>query len=707
MRLKATVFGLFLLLCWYALGRPVVEIDGLNHYAVGKSIVLDGDICLDNQRLFPFWNVDPYTLHYFLKNTGYLTPDQPLGVSLVTLPWGAWALGWTTLVQAGGGSLPWSGDSFTFAASYAACALGALAAGLVLLGPLLRRVGGALPTLWALAATVFCTPLVFYVLRAPSYAHVWNFLATIVFLQAWHGWTFVEESTEEGASPTVRSLVLGMLLGVVQLLRYEAGLAVAAVLVASYALYWLERGRGRPTRLVRYRLVPLALGWAVVFSVQVSFWKIVYGTMTGPLGERLAPVEDFLGSSFLFRSLLSHECGLLTWHPWIFVAFVGLLAGVFRAPRLFLPLLAGVLAHVAFYAGHPWLGYSFGHRHVCTVLPMLAMGFVVLLGQRWFGIVARVLTVVLATWNLVLMQVAPRAGWMTDHERLSFPSWREFRRHFVLGLDEHLATGWLAQTLGWREWTWSLEGVAFVLPLAVAAASVGLALLGMRHWRGSAVVLVAACLLANGFLWWAHSRTEVWHELHLKTGQAGLLGGRTVWPAETLPRRVPTGEPCRGRYEHLELRGGTWHRFDLRSVPAVDRVAGAAALLGAFAPGETAAIVTLLDSRYQEVARWELRACEDLGFLEPRDGACDGLSPSLVRDATQEHILPAAPVRRMRDPRQVFSWSRDLPRFLTVAAIEIAVQGPPEGAVVWYSCTVHRSRHIALPEPKPRLRSLD
>jgi hypothetical protein len=171
------------------------------------------------------------------------------------------------------------------------------------------------------------------------------------------------------------------------------------------ALVLSKRERPSPRELVLG-----ALGFFLVFSPQLLYWKLLYG------GFLLVPQGGGyvdLGSPRIEEVLFSSRHGLLSWAPVLWLALAGLPRFVRRAPVLGGALVVSTL--LALYVNASvfdwWAGASFGSRRFDGALPFFALGLAASIEWLVPRVERRPLAAVslllapFALWNFLLMGV--------------------------------------------------------------------------------------------------------------------------------------------------------------------------------------------------------------------------------------------------------------------------------------------------------------
>jgi hypothetical protein len=137
---------------------------------------------------------------------------------------------------------------------------------------------------------------------------------------------------------------------------------------AAVVVFLSHHERPRPRDLLL-----AALGFFVVISPQILYWKLLYGSFfLVPQGGGYVD----LGSPRIEAVLFSSRHGLLSWAPVLWLAVAGLPRFLRREPALGGALLVSTL--LALYVNASvfdwWAGASFGSRRFDGTLPFFALG---------------------------------------------------------------------------------------------------------------------------------------------------------------------------------------------------------------------------------------------------------------------------------------------------------------------------------------------
>jgi hypothetical protein len=236
------------------------------------------------------------------------------------------------------------------------------------------------PALATLSSIGLCigSPLIWFMLRQPSFSHATDACAVALFCSAW--------LFRYGSRAPYRWLGLGVLLGFAMLVRPQ-NIAHAILPFAEWSLVAVTLLRERDRRgLLEWvgNGVVFVLAVAFAFSPLLLIWRSLYGVWT------LVPQgSDFMDwhNSRWDATLFSSRSGLFAWHPLILLSVVGLLVlassrRYARELRLFAALSIVVLLAQSYINGAArdwWGGWAFGGRRFLSCTLYFMVGLAVML----------------------------------------------------------------------------------------------------------------------------------------------------------------------------------------------------------------------------------------------------------------------------------------------------------------------------------------
>jgi hypothetical protein len=257
--------------------------------------------------------------------------------------------------------------------------------------------------------------MLWYTVVEPTMTHAPSMAAVAGFLWCWAA----SRERRLGAVPRRTSvwwwMLLGLLAGVMTLIRWQNALFAIVPACEAAALLWRALRNGdRDTRTtVLVGGVAFVVVAAVTCLPQMLAWKAIYGTYfaVSPVGPKIRWT-----SPQLELVLFSSRNGLLAMSPLLYVGALGLLGFVRRQRSAGLALLATSLVMVYFNASiQDWWGSDgFGGRRFDGVIPILTLGLAV--SWQWLQHLAATRPQLLVTtalagvvlWNLTFMSAAQR-----------------------------------------------------------------------------------------------------------------------------------------------------------------------------------------------------------------------------------------------------------------------------------------------------------
>jgi hypothetical protein len=356
------------------LRRPGFTGDGVGYYAPLASLLVDGDLELQNELA----HLNPsYLRAAFMTPEGALGNPFPIGPAIL---WAPGILVVRNLPSSDRLDAPLPSPTQTqhpaFAPRFARAVLWMdmllfLVAGAVLTAALAVRVGPVVAPCAVLLAAVG-TPLFFYVLHDPSYGHTSSFFACALLVAA---------ALRERQRPLPLEL-LGFLWGFAALVRSQD--AVLGVLLLPRLLDEWRQRRDDGVRAWIFTALRFALPALLAFLPQMLFWYRIYGT---PL--LVPPGPDFLPlwRPQLLHFLFSTWNGAFVWSPLLLVGIAGLVTIEERGLRY--AFLAAIVLEI--YSCSVlmdwWGGRAFGARRLVSIVPIASTGLAFLahrLRIAWF-----------------------------------------------------------------------------------------------------------------------------------------------------------------------------------------------------------------------------------------------------------------------------------------------------------------------------------
>ncbi len=380
---ESVLFALFpLALAALYLQPQRVASDGIFYFAPLRSLVVDFDLDFENE--YRVLGAEP---GYFQRtSTSRLPNHYSVGPAVLWLPAYllAHALGLLGAYRPTGFGYPY------FTAVATATAFGGFA-GVVFIFRLLLRYFEENSALPATLLVWLATFHIWYMVFEPSMSHAFA-MATVSGLVL---------LTQRGLRGARSFFLAGAVSGLVALVRWQNVVFVPAALALALSK------REKPTSR---ELVFFVLGGVLVFSPQLFYWKLLYGSfLLVPQGGGYVD----LASPRIEEVLFSSRHGLLSWAPVVWLALAGLPRLLRKAPTIAAPLAVATL--LALYVNASvfdwWAGASFGSRRFDGALVFFALGLAASIEWLLPRVERRPLAAVslllapFALWNFLLMGV--------------------------------------------------------------------------------------------------------------------------------------------------------------------------------------------------------------------------------------------------------------------------------------------------------------
>jgi hypothetical protein len=423
----AAIAGVVVALVVREFSRPGIRGDGIGYYAPVASILLDHDLDLRNEFAHSGASI---RRKWLTLPDGRLVNPYPIGAAVLWSP-AVWIArttdpAKTSYLAPGRWQNASPGFSIRYVATIAiATALEALL-GAWLLYRACRRYTGHVATGLAVSTSIIGTPVVYYALAEPSYAHTASFMVSAAFLAA----------ACDMRRGRLSMSVLGILWGLAALVRYQD--AVLGVLAAPRLWTELRAIRQWGVREFLLRLA-LFVGPAILmFMPQMLYWQRFYGQ---PLV--LAVPSGFMhwARPAVLEFLFSTWHGALIWSPLLAVGTAGIAFLPDRGMRWTLWSAVALEVYTSAAAGDWWGSASFGARRLVVIVPIVGLGTALIVDRlhhaapraRLLAAAGVVTMILLGSWNLRLAQYYVRgylpknAGNPTDYMR-DLPAGHPYRR---------------------------------------------------------------------------------------------------------------------------------------------------------------------------------------------------------------------------------------------------------------------------------------
>ena len=379
--------------------------DEIQYFSHLRSMVFDRDLQFANEYQH-FHDRDPAGLAGFKETfldkrepqTGGHINFTPVGCALLWSPFYLLAHAGVLLARALGAGVAADGFSLPYVAAvcYGSALYGFL--GLLLAHEALRRWGavddGTAATI--VAALWWGSPLLYYMTIGAGFAH-----STSIFTVGSVLWLSLR-AWERGSWNVREAAVVGFAGGIAALMYEKEALylVVPATLLGGWA-----RKTGRLADAAR-ALAAMGAASGLAFAPQLLAYRCLNGTY-GP--SSLVRRKMIYGSPHFFEVLVDPAHGLFVWTPLAAVAFLGLVALLWRrkdvlAAALVLAFLLQVWICGSVDSWHQ--AGAFGSRRFVSATPVLAFGLapmVTAVQSRWGKATAAGLLAVFVWWNVSLM----------------------------------------------------------------------------------------------------------------------------------------------------------------------------------------------------------------------------------------------------------------------------------------------------------------
>lgn len=359
--------------------------DGRNYFSILRSLVFDKDFDFANEYEWVGFEPKPLTV------TGL--PENPfaIGMPILWLPFFLAAHGLSLLLSGLGLDVATDGMGFIYEAAVCLGTIVYATAAFVIIYEVTRRLFGPWPALISSIVMWFGTAAIHYTVAEPSMSHGVTLFSVSLFLILWY------------PIPPKRSglswLALGLSIGLLTLVRWQDGIII---LLPLAELTWRAVKRQLAVRKTLIYAAVLAASAIIVFTPQLVMWTRLYGSpLTIPQGSGFF---DWLRPEPLL-TLFSTRHGLITWHPVLLFALLGLvpLWGHDRALALAILTVFIVQLYLNSAVTRWWADDAFGGRRFTSLVPLLAIPLAAFLDaiRRKTVLYRAVLTLfgILIVWN--------------------------------------------------------------------------------------------------------------------------------------------------------------------------------------------------------------------------------------------------------------------------------------------------------------------
>ncbi len=340
--------------------------DDAGYYAYLRSVFFDGDLDFINER--------NYAHAEKLTPTGYVFNNWQIGQAVLFLPFFLIGHLLALLYDALGYPVAVDGYSAPYLLATAVASGTWLFFGLILVFQLARKFACD-RVAWITALSIWlASPLVYFTFIRQRMAHTLEFAVSALLLLAWLRW--------RKSKNLAAHAVVGGVLGLLCMIRVINVAFWALFVVDFLVLLWADKSEDLSKRVQSHliRFAAFSAGFLLIMLPQFYCWYQLNGMPFPPrhmkfAGEGLAgfsPLEFLKNLAFL---LWSPKWGLVLSMPLALAGFLGLCVKNEIRPAL-LAYLAGLISILILY---PEDSASYGHRHLISALPVLALGLARLL----------------------------------------------------------------------------------------------------------------------------------------------------------------------------------------------------------------------------------------------------------------------------------------------------------------------------------------
>lgn len=391
--LSKIVIALLLIICiWYgrnldSWGRNgIIKHDAISYYAYLPAALIFHDLSFEFMKDLP----DDFEGRIWYGSAPNEKPviRMTMGLSMLWLPFFLLAHALAHVL-----GLPTLGYSWPYSLSIFIAAVFYLSIGLIYLRRILLSYYSDLITAITLALVVAGTNLMYYVISEPGMPHVYGFsLITIFFFY----------TLEWIKKPTgIRSMILGVLAGLIVLIRPVNGLVVifpALIGINSFSAY-----RTRVTKNWKYILIA-SFSALLIALPQLIYWKVQTGHIL--FNSYMDWGKFYFFQPKIVQGLVGFRKGWLIYTPVMFFALTGFFVMKKNAGEIKNAILIFlvIFIYIIFSWWCWWYGGSFGSRPMIETYGILALPLaasIAFLFQRrtWIKVLSGVVLVALIFLN--------------------------------------------------------------------------------------------------------------------------------------------------------------------------------------------------------------------------------------------------------------------------------------------------------------------
>ena len=344
--------------------------DDAGYYAYLRSLFFDGDLDFIDER--------HYAHAAKLTPTGYVFNNWQIGQALLFFPF--FIIGHFLALLYGALGYPVASDGYSAPYLLAtAVASGTwLFIGLILVYKLARKIASDRVAWITSLAIWLASPLLYFSFIRQRMAHTVEFSISALLILTWLHW--------RKSSDLWKQAVLGGVLGLLCMIRV-INVAFFALFVVDLLLKWrTEKSLSSFDGMKRYAIqfAVFSGGFLLLMLPQMVSWYQLNGIPLPPrhlhfAGEGLAGFTPLVLLKKLASILWSPQWGLILSIPLAVAGLLGLLVNSEFLKEIRYPLLAYLGGLFSILLLYPEDSASYGHRHLVSALPVLALGLARLL----------------------------------------------------------------------------------------------------------------------------------------------------------------------------------------------------------------------------------------------------------------------------------------------------------------------------------------
>ncbi len=335
--------------------------DDAGYYGYLRSVFFDGDLDFVNER--------NYAHAEKLTPTGYVFNNWQIGQAVLFLPFFLIGHLLAVIYDALGYPVAVDGYSAPYLLATAVASGTWLFLGLILVFQLARKFASERVAAVTALSIWLASPLLYFTFIRQRMAHTLEFALSALLLLAWLHW--------RRSKDLVPHVMMGGILGLLCMVRVINVAFLALFVVDFFVLLWMEKSDSFSVKVETHllRFAAFSAGFILLMLPQIFCWYQLNGMPFPPrhmkfAGEGLAGFDPMVYLNNLASLLGSPKWGLALSMP---LALLGVL-GLFRKNNIrpaLLAYLAGLFSIILLY---PEDSASYGHRHLISALPVMALG---------------------------------------------------------------------------------------------------------------------------------------------------------------------------------------------------------------------------------------------------------------------------------------------------------------------------------------------